>query len=35
MESGFGGYFATLARTRKPYPTDLSDVEWNHILLLG
>src|SRR5215211_2774166 len=34
MESGFGGYFATLARTRKPYPTDLSDVEWNHILLL-
>jgi putative transposase len=27
----FGGYFATLARMRKPYPTDLSDVEWNHI----
>jgi hypothetical protein len=26
-----GGYFATLARMRKPYTTDLSDAEWNHI----
>jgi putative transposase len=26
-----GGYFATLARMRKPYPTDLSDVQWNYI----
>jgi hypothetical protein len=26
-----GGYFATLARMRRPYPTDLSDAEWNHI----
>ena len=26
-----GGYFATLARMRKPYPTDLSDAEWNYI----
>jgi putative transposase len=26
-----GGYFATLARMRKPYPTDLSDDEWNYI----
>ena len=25
------GYFATLARMRKPYPTDLSDAEWNYI----
>ena len=24
-------YFATLARMRKRYPTDLSDEEWNHI----
>ena len=24
-------YFATLARMRKPYPTDLSDAEWNYI----
>jgi transposase len=28
-----GGYFATLARMRRPYPTDLSDAEWNHIEL--
>jgi hypothetical protein len=26
-----GGYFATLARIRKPYPTDLSDEERNYI----
>jgi putative transposase len=26
-----GGYFATLARIRKPYPTDLSDDEWSYI----
>jgi hypothetical protein len=26
-----GGYFATLARIRRPYSTDLSDAEWNHI----
>ena len=26
-----GGYFATLARMRKPYPTDLSDAEWSYI----
>jgi Putative transposase of IS4/5 family (DUF4096) len=26
-----GEYFATLARMRRPYPTDLSDAEWNHI----
>jgi putative transposase len=26
-----GGYFATLARMRKRYPTDLSDAEWNYI----
>jgi transposase len=26
-----GGYFATLARMRKPYPTDLSDAEWKYI----
>ena len=26
-----GGYFATLARMRKPYPTDLADAEWNYI----
>ncbi len=26
-----GWYFATLARMRKPYPTDLSDAEWNYI----
>ena len=26
-----GGYFATLGGMRKPYPTDLSDAEWNHI----
>src|ERR671913_317247 len=26
-----GGYFATLAGMRKPYPTDLSDAEWNYI----
>ena len=26
-----GGYFATLAGMRKPYPTDLSDAEWKHI----
>lgn len=25
-----GGYFATLARMRKPYPTDLSDAEWSY-----
>ena len=25
------GYFATLARMRKTYPTDLSDAEWNYI----
>jgi putative transposase len=25
------GYFVTLARMRKPYPTDLSDDEWNYI----
>lgn len=25
------GYFATLAGMRKPYPTDLSDDEWNYI----
>jgi putative transposase len=25
------GYFATLARIRKPYPTDLSDAEWSYI----
>ncbi len=26
-----GGYFATLARMRKSYPTDLSDAEWSYI----
>jgi putative transposase len=26
-----GVYFATLAGMRKPYPTDLSDAEWNYI----
>ena len=26
-----GRYFATLARMRKPYPTDLSDAEWKYI----
>jgi transposase len=26
-----GGYFATLAHMRRPYLTDLSDAEWNHI----
>jgi len=26
-----GGYFATLAGMRKPYPTDLSDAEWSYI----
>jgi hypothetical protein len=26
-----GGYFATLARRRRPYPTDLSEAQWNHI----
>jgi transposase len=26
-----GWCFATLARMRKPYPTDLSDAEWNYI----
>jgi len=26
-----GWYFATLAGMRKPYPTDLSDAEWNYI----
>jgi putative transposase len=26
-----GGYFATLARMRKRYPTDLSDAEWSYI----
>ncbi len=26
-----GGCFATLARMRKPYPTDLSDAEWNYL----
>ena len=26
-----GGYFATLARMRKRYPTDLSDEEWKYI----
>ena len=26
-----GGCFATLARMRKRYPTDLSDAEWNYI----
>ena len=26
-----GWYFATLACMRKPYPTDLSDAEWNYI----
>jgi hypothetical protein len=26
-----GGYFATLAGMRKPYPTDLSDAEWECI----
>ena len=26
-----GWYFATLARMRKSYPTDLSDAEWNYI----
>jgi hypothetical protein len=26
-----GGYSATLACMRKPYPTDLSDAEWNYI----
>ena len=26
-----GGYFATLARMRKTYPTDLSDAEWKYI----
>ena len=26
-----GWCFATLARMRKPYPTDLSDVEWSYI----
>ena len=26
-----GEYFVTLARMRKPYPTDLSDAEWNYI----
>jgi transposase len=26
-----GGYFATLAGMRKPYPTDLSDAEWKYI----
>jgi Putative transposase of IS4/5 family (DUF4096) len=24
-------YFATLACMRKPYPTDLSDAQWNYI----
>jgi len=31
MESGSRRVFATLARMRRPYPTDLSDAEWNHI----
>jgi len=26
-----GGCFATLARMRKRYPTDLSDAEWKYI----
>jgi putative transposase len=26
-----GGYFATLARMRKTYPTDLSDSEWKYL----
>jgi hypothetical protein len=26
-----GGYFDTLAGMRKPYPTDVSDAEWNYI----
>src|SRR5215211_3434043 len=26
-----GWYFATLARMRRPYPTDLCDAEWNYI----
>ena len=26
-----GGYFATVSRMRKRYPTDLSDEEWNYI----
>ena len=26
-----GGYFATLTCMRKPYPTDISDAEWNYI----
>jgi putative transposase len=26
-----GGYFVTLARMRKSYPTDLSDAEWTYI----
>jgi transposase len=31
MKSGPRKYFATLAGMRKPYPTDLSDAEWNYI----
>jgi putative transposase len=31
MKVVLGGYFATLARMRKPYPTDLSDAEWNYL----
>jgi putative transposase len=31
MKVVVGGYFATLAGTRKPYPTDLSDAEWKYI----
>src|SRR5215204_1722969 len=31
MKRGVRWYFATLACMRKPYPTDLSDAEWNYI----
>src|SRR5215208_591864 len=30
-EKWFSEYFATLARMRKSYPTDLSDAEWSYI----
>src|SRR5215203_3382527 len=30
-EKWFSEYFATLARKRKSYPTDLSDAEWSYI----
>jgi transposase len=31
MKRGLRWYFATLAGMRRPYPTDLSDAEWNYI----